>query len=133
VPQAVELPPGASPVIPAATIQEQWNHVLGAMYKHNKSSPAVMQNFRVQRVDGSTVYLATENAMLYERINPYPEKKKVVESALYDVFKVPLRVQVIYQGTDGSLSSTGGDLPVPDDPLLSQAVQRGGRIKNSHE
>jgi hypothetical protein len=126
MPQAVDLPPGAPPIIPAATIQEQWNNVLSAMYRHNKSSPAVMQNFRVQKVDGSTVFLATENAMLYERINPYPEKKKVVESALYDVFKVPLRVQVIYQGSDGSVS---GEMSVPDDPLLSTAVQRGGRIK----
>ncbi len=129
IPQPVELPPGAPPVIPAATIQEQWNHVLSAMYRHNKSSPAVMQNFRVQRVDGSTVYLATENAMLYERIHPYPEKKKVVESALYDVFKVALRVQVVYHGNDASMGGAPGDSPSGDDPLLSQAMQRGGRIK----
>jgi DNA polymerase III subunit gamma/tau len=129
MPQPAELPPGAPPVIPSQTIQEQWNTVLGAMYKHNKSSPAVMQNFRVHRVDGSTVVLATDNAMLYERINPYPEKKKIVESALYDVFKVALKVMVVYQGSDPSMASASGDARPSDDPLLSQAVQRGGRIK----
>mgnify|MGYP005845134903 CR=1 FL=1 len=125
-PQPVDLPPGAPPLVPAATIQEQWGQVLSAMYRHNKSSPAVMQNFRVHKVDGSIVYLATENAMLYERIHPYPEKKKIVENALFDVFKVALRVQVVYQGSESGLTT---DAPQHDDPLLSQAVQRGGRIK----
>ncbi|MDX2139572.1 MAG: DNA polymerase III subunit gamma/tau [Chloroflexota bacterium] len=127
VPEPEVSPPGAPPALPAGQIQEQWERVLGAMFHRNKASPAVMKDFRVQRVDGTTVYLATDNSILYERVNPYPEKKRIVEQALYDVFKVALRVQVMYIASDGSVS---GDVPRADDPLLNEALKRGGRIKN---
>jgi DNA polymerase-3 subunit gamma/tau len=119
--------PGANDVnaaISAATIQAQYVNVLRALYRYNKQSPSVMEQFHVQRVEGSVVYLATDKVLLFERVDPFPEKKQIVERALYDVFKVPLRVQVVL---DSQASS--GDLPQTDDPLLSEAFKRGGKIR----
>jgi DNA polymerase III subunit gamma/tau len=130
MPEPEPTPPGSPPAVPVASIQSEWAAVLSAMYRHNKSSPAVMQNFHVQRVDGTTVYLATDNSVLFERVNPFPDKKKVVERALYDVFKVALRVQVVLiNGGDSSASAEQPNSPTPSDPLLSEAIRRGGRVK----
>jgi DNA polymerase-3 subunit gamma/tau len=127
MPVAEDIPPGSPPVVPAASIEAQWNAVLSAMYRHNKASPAVMKDFRVQRVDGNTVYLATDNSVLYERVNPYPEKKKIVELALYDTFKISLKVQVLLVAGDGTGSDPGAQT---QDPLLKEALRRGGKLKS---
>src|SRR5690606_35701444 len=47
----------SEPVVPAAAVNEQWDRVLGAMYKYSKTSPDVMRYFRAQRVEGNVIYL----------------------------------------------------------------------------
>ncbi|MCA9904232.1 MAG: DNA polymerase III subunit gamma/tau [Anaerolineae bacterium] len=118
----------ANAVVAATTIQAQWINVLKAMYRYNKQSPSVMENFRVQRVEGGTVFLATDNVIFYERVNPFPEKKQIVERALTDVFKTQLKVQIVLIAQDGS-----DEQPTSDDPLLSEAFKRGGKIRQSDE
>ncbi|MBE0689461.1 MAG: DNA polymerase III subunit gamma/tau [Anaerolineae bacterium] len=117
----------ANATVPALTIQSQWINVLKAMYRYNKQSPSVMENFHVQRVEGGTVFLATDNVIFYERVNPFPEKKQIVERALADVFKTTLKVQIILSAVGGS----GDDQPMTEDPLLSEAFKRGGKVREA--
>lgn len=127
-PPVVAVQPGAqdtNAAVPAATVQAQWVNVLRALYRYNKQSPSVMENFRVRRVDGNVVYLATNNAILYDRVQPFPEKKQIVERALFDVLKVQLKVQIILEGGDGNPVSS----ELPDDPVMAEALKRGGKIK----
>ncbi len=122
------LPPGSPALVEAGAVAAKWDQVLGRMGHYNKTSPAVMSEFRVHRVSGDTVFLATDNSILFERINPYPEKKKVVEQALRDVFRQPLRIQVVL--LEGGVVQEGDtSLAETNDPLLSEINATGGKAR----
>ncbi len=136
-PSAAELPPvksDAAAAIPSAMINEKWDKVLRAMYRYSKTSPDVMRYFKVQRVEGSSVYLCTDNEVYYKRIQPYPEKRQVVERALGDVFRVQMTVHVVLvnaqemeaMGSGGAVESAGIDM---NDSLLSTGLELGAEIK----
>ncbi len=118
-------PPGQPPVIPASRISERWEDVLRAMYRHNQTAPEVMRYFRVVKVDGRTVTLATDQEVYFQRINPYPEKKQVIAKALHDVFQEKLLITVLYlpQGGDAPTAESAPS----DDPLLSTASELGAK------
>jgi len=124
----------ATPAVPSALIKENWDKVLRAMYRYSKTSPDVMRYFKVQRVEGSTVYLCTDNEVYYKRIQPYPDKREVIEKALGDVFRVQMTVQVVMVSTPeleamnsgASVSTSAVDLT---DPLLSTGIELGAEIK----
>jgi DNA polymerase-3 subunit gamma/tau len=125
--------PGAPPAVPVALVNEKWEQVLRAMYRYNKTSPEVMRYFHVQRVDGNVVVLATDNEVYYQRINPYPEKRQIIEKALRDVFNIRLRVQVVLAsgpGGEGSTRVTGLD---PNDPIFSTGIELGAEIKRLNQ
>ena len=123
----------ATPNIPSAQINEKWDRVLRAMYKYSKTSPDVMRYFRVQRVEGDTVYLCTDNEVYYKRIQPYPEKREIIEKALVDVFHTKMVVQVVLvSGSDlaAMTSGTGDGAPIDSgDSLLSTGIELGAEIK----
>jgi hypothetical protein len=112
-------------VIPASRISERWEDVLRAMYRHNQTAPEVMRYFRVVKVDGRTVTLATDQEVYFQRINPYPEKKQVIAKALHDVFQEKLLITVLYlpQGGDAPTAESAPS----DDPLLSTASELGAK------
>jgi DNA polymerase-3 subunit gamma/tau len=127
----VEAEPSAPPVIPAAVINEGWDKVLRALLRYSKTSPEVMSYFRALRVDGNVVVLVTDNAHFFERINPYPEKRKAIEKALKDVFGKSLKVQVLLVSDMSGESGTGGmDL---NDPILSTGLELGAEIRRLDE
>jgi DNA polymerase-3 subunit gamma/tau len=133
VEQEVEANTGAPPVVPVAAVNESWEKVLRALYRYSKTSPDVMKYFRAQRVDGNVVVLATDNEVYYQRINPYPEKRKTIEKALRDVFNMPLKVQIVLgniQGHEGNMPVTGLD---PDDPIFSAGIELGAEIRRLDE
>ena len=70
--EAVPVRSDATPVVPSGAINEKWDKVLRAMYRYSKTSPDVMRYFKAQRVEGSTVFLCTDNETYYKRIQPYP-------------------------------------------------------------
>mgnify|MGYP001195848808 CR=1 FL=1 len=124
-PAQPEEPPlvrGTPPVIEAAVISTRWNDVLTALLKINSTSPAVMQEFRVHHVDGNTVYLSTDNHVIFDRINPFPDKRKIVERALKAVFGITLHVQVLLVDSTGAVSSESGS-----DALLNEISAAGGK------
>ena len=55
----------ATPSVPSAVINERWEKVLRALLRYSKTGPDVMKHFRAQRVEGSTVYLCTDNQVFY--------------------------------------------------------------------
>ena len=68
--------------ITAALINERWDDVLRVMSRYSKTSPDVMKYFRAQRVEGNVAHLVTENETYYKRIQPFPEKRQIIERAL---------------------------------------------------
>jgi hypothetical protein len=114
-------------------INESWEKVLRALYRYSKTSPDVMRNFRVQRVEGNLVALATDSEHFFQRINPYPEKREAIEKALRDVFKIPLKIQVVLVSdlnNDGSSRPAHVDL---HDPTLSAGLELGAEIRRLDE
>ncbi len=102
---------------------------LKALYRYSKNGPDLMQYFRVMRVDGSTVYLGTDNQLYYEKLQ-YPEKIQVLERVLYEVHRTRLYIKVIMVGPD-EMSDQALSMPPgldPNDPLLSEASSMGAQI-----
>ncbi len=123
----------ATPSVPSALINEKWERVLSAMYRLNKTSPDVMRYFRVLRVEGNVVYLCTDNGVYFDRIHPYPQKRKVIEQALADVFRMPLSVQVVLVSSPEMKAAEAGlatEASVDSsDALLSTGLELGAEIK----
>ncbi len=123
----------AEPSVPAAMINEKWDRVLGAMYKYSKTSPDVMRYFKAQRVEGNVVYLCTDNAVYFDRIHPYPDKRQVIERALEDIFQTQLSVQIVkVKSSDMKAAEAGAALEANidnSDSLLSTGMEFGAEIK----
>ncbi len=129
----IEATPDAPAAVPAAVVNEGWDKVLRALYRYSKTSPDVMRNFRVQRVEGNVVILATDSEHFFQRINPYPEKRTAIEKALRDVFKIPLRIQVLLVSDLNSDSpSQSGNVDIHD-PILSAGMELGAEIRRLDE
>jgi len=128
-PEVPPTPLGTPPAVPAAVINERWDQVLQAMGKISRTSPEVMRYFRVQRVDGNIVFICTDNQVYFDRIYPYPEKKKVVEQALSNMFKVRLHVQVVKVNDMNTLGDEVTSVNITDDPLLATGRELGAEIR----
>lgn len=128
-PDAAATPPGSPPAIAAAVINERWEQVLQAMGRINRTSPEVMRYFRVLRVDGNVVHICTDNQVYFDRIYPYPEKKKIVEQALSNLFRVRLFVQVVKVADMNKLNDEAAAATVTDDPLLATGKELGAEIR----
>ncbi|MGL4649436.1 MAG: DNA polymerase III subunit gamma/tau [Caldilineaceae bacterium] len=112
--------------VTAALVNERWDDVLRQMSRYSKTSPDVMKYFRAQRVDGNTVHLVTENETYYKRIQPFPEKRQIIERALREVFRAPLTVQLSMAGAAGGAADPAVDVK---DPLLSVGAEFGADIR----
>jgi DNA polymerase III gamma/tau subunit len=135
--QPTELPPikqDASPAVQSAAINEKWERVMRALGRYSKSGPDVMRNFRVQRVEGNTVFLCVDNEAFFSMIHPYPDKRKAIERALGDVFKQQFVVQVVLVSTPEmeAIKSGAGSQSSPidvSDSLLSTGIELGAEVK----
>ncbi|HEX2620375.1 MAG TPA: hypothetical protein VHL11_09515, partial [Phototrophicaceae bacterium] len=91
-----------------------------------------VQHFRVQRVEGNQVFIATDNELFFGRLNGQREKLQVIERALYDVHRLRLKVMVLLvENLDevGNIQSNASF----DDPLLSLGAQLGAEIHEKPE
>lgn len=125
----------ATPVVSSSVIKEKWDKVLRALYKYSKTAPDVMRYFKVQRVEGSTVYLCTDNDVFYKRIQPYPEKRQAIEKALADVFRAAMTIQIVMVNTgeleamnSGASENVASSVDI-NDSLLSTGIELGAEIK----
>ncbi|HYO87338.1 MAG TPA: hypothetical protein VER79_01750, partial [Candidatus Limnocylindrales bacterium] len=130
-PSALDDHPG-SHGITAAQVNDRWDDVLKVMYRFSKTSPDVMKYFRAVRVEGNMVHLVTENETYFKRINPFPEKRQIIERALREVFRAPLSVQITLVGAAGSAPAEKQQLDL-NDPLLSVGTEYGAEIRRIDE
>lgn len=125
----------ATPAIASALVNEKWDKVLRALYKYSKTAPDVMRYFKAQRVEGSTVFLCTDNDVYFKRIQPYPEKRQAIEKALSDVFHAQLTVQVVMvnstelEAMNNGATMEGSGAIDSSDSLLSTGIELGAEIK----
>jgi DNA polymerase-3 subunit gamma/tau len=132
MPAVEETSPGSPPVVPLATLRQRWGSVLSIVYKRSSTAPAVMKEFGVRRVDGNVVYIGTNNQLFYQRLNS-PEKIQLIEWALSQVHKIPLRLRVeLVNDPNWQPNSEEDTAPAaydePDDPLVSAARELGAEI-----
>jgi HEAT repeat protein len=92
-PEINRTPLGTPPIIPLSVVQDRWDDVLKAVFQRSSSAPAIMEQFQVAKIDGNTVILETKTELYFRRLND-PLKIKIVEAALKQVFKIPLRVML---------------------------------------
>jgi len=130
---AVEpTPPGAPPVVPLMTVRDNWLAVQKAALRFNKAVPALMEYCHVRAIDGNRVIIGVTSDVFREKLEA-PDKRGALERALAEVFKVPLRVQVMLASddlqTDDGAGAAAGDAEVDlDDPLFSTARELGAKI-----
>ena len=126
-PEEPQTPPGTPPLIEASVIAGRWKEFLEELYRINQQSPAVIQEFRVHHVDGNVVYLSTSNSIVYDRLNPFPDKRRVVEVALRRLFNLKLYIQVMLEGSEHESNGES----TTDDPLLSKISAAGGKSRRA--
>lgn len=119
-----------SAVVATAAVNEKWQAVLRRMYSYSKTAPEVMRYFRAHHVEGNVVYLGTDNETYYNRIQPFPEKRRVIELALADIFRMAISVQIIKISSQ-ELTAVGVVISTEDanDPLLSTGIELGAQIE----
>lgn len=135
--QPVELPPaeatapGAPPLVPTATVQNKWMDMLRVLNHLNQSAPAVVEKFRVQRVDGNVVYLMTDNELFLKRLQ-HPDKIRIVEHALLQVHNERLLVKLSLVDNIEQVGTVTTDVQadVADDPVLSLGLELGGQVRD---
>jgi DNA polymerase-3 subunit gamma/tau len=128
-------PPGAPPVVPLSTVREGWVNVQRAALRYNRSVPALMDHCHVRQIDGNRVVVGVNSDVFREKLDA-PDKRKALEQALADVFKVPLRVTVMLMSSEYVPSADHNAPAVPDeadahtdDPLFSTAKELGAKIQ----
>jgi len=122
--------PGAPPVIQPSAIVAKWGEMLRALTKYSSTGPAVLEYFKVQRIDGNLLYIATHTDVYYRRLAGQEPKLQAISRALYDVHTLWLRVQVELTGeTAQSGGSVGRGSSSSDDPILSAARDLGARVQ----
>jgi DNA polymerase-3 subunit gamma/tau len=131
-PEAEQMPIGSAPLIDALLVQGDWDHLLKALRRINQSAPAVLQYYRVHHVDGNTVYLCTDNSLYYRRLHGEEAKLNIIERALWDVYKISLRVQVLLvdkmETVSQPVAKSAEDNPHHqlDDPVIRDIVDKLG-------
>ena len=121
--------PGAPPVVPISAIQNRWPEFLKALFKYSSSGPPVLEQFKVQKVDGNLVYLCTDTKVYFDRLYGQQEKINAIERALYDVHRVGLRATIVL--VDSLETVASGDAQNSDeisDPVISLGLELGGEL-----
>ncbi|PJF28149.1 MAG: hypothetical protein CUN52_13560, partial [Phototrophicales bacterium] len=118
---------GTPPIIPKQKIANDWGELLKVLHRINKHAPAVLEYYRVYRVEGNTVYLATDNQLYFERLHNQAEKLAVIEVAFKTLYQKRLRVQVVMVSDINQLDRELD--PKLKDPIAQEAVTLGGEVK----
>ncbi len=120
------LAPGAPPLITPALILAKWAATLKALEKYSSTGPAVLEQFKVLRIDGNLLYMGTDSVVYFKRLAGQDQKLKAISRALHDVHSLWLRVQVELMGDAARQGNT--ESRASEDPLLSAARDLGARV-----
>ncbi len=115
-------PPGTPGVVSLEAVRARWEQMLNRLGQLNRSAPAAIREyFRPQRVEGDMVYLATDSALYFDRMQD-DRRRRIVEQALSEVHQTTLRIRIVM----GSAASTK---IAYDDPLLAGFAETGATIQ----
>lgn len=120
--------PGAPPIIPPAQVAAKWAEAVRALGKYSSTGPAVLEYFKVQRIDGNLLYISTNVEVYYKRLAGQEPKLQAISRALYDVHQVWLRVQVELSGETAHSGGSAGRGSSSNDPLLNAARELGAHV-----
>lgn len=131
LPHAEATAPGSPPLVSTMAVQSKWMDMLRVLNHLNQSAPAVVERFRVQRVDGNVVYLMTDNGLFLQRLQ-HPDKIRIVEHALLQVHNERLLVKLTLVDNMEQAGSVATDMQadVSDDPVLSMGLELGGQLRD---
>lgn len=133
-PEQAQVEPNKPPAIPLSTLRERWEAVLRALQRYSSTSRGVMDYFRVLRIDGNVVTLGTDQDFYYKRIAAAEDKKRLIERAFYDVFRIPVRVHVALVSDLGANERNESAVNVDrDDPLISTGIEFGAEVRRLGE
>lgn len=123
-PAPAEMPevaadPDAPAAIPPSTIRQQWLEVQRVAKQYNSFVPALMEHAQVQGVEGNVLVLGVPNDVFREKLNA-TDKREALEKALYTVYHVPLRVQIVLAEATRQIET--------DDPVIAKARELGGEV-----
>jgi DNA polymerase III gamma/tau subunit len=121
----VEATPNIPAVVSPGEVSARWGDMLHLLGQKNATAPAVVEQFRVVRVDGNVVVIGANSEIYVSRLK-VPEKVKLVEWALSNVHRVPLRVDIVLSNTD--TSPAGASNIDMNDSLLEEARKLGAEI-----
>jgi DNA polymerase-3 subunit gamma/tau len=115
-------PPGTPGVVSLEAVRDRWDEMLTRLGQLNKSAPAAIRAyFRPQRVEGNMVYLATDSALYFDRMQD-ERRRRIVEQAMSEVHQTTLRIRIVM----GNAISAPA---VHDDPLLAGFAEAGAKIQ----
>jgi DNA polymerase-3 subunit gamma/tau len=117
-PQAAE-----DAVVAPGDIQGKWVEIQQEAHKLDKFVPALLQHFQVHSIESNLVTLSTHNAIFRDKLDT-GDKRQILEKALYQVMKTPLRVRVVLQQAPASPVAEV-DL---DDPVIAAGLELGGEL-----
>ncbi len=119
-------------VVQAAAINEKWKTILQRMHRYSKTAPEIMRHFRAHHVEGTVASCPRhgQRYLLQSEIQPYPEKRKVIELSLADIFHMQLSVQII-KVSSGDLNAASAPISAEAalDPLLAAGLELGAQIE----
>lgn len=125
-PTIESTPPGTPPIIAPADVAQKWGQTLKALERYSSTGPAVLEHFKISRVDGNLLYIATDNVVYYRRLAGQDQKLKAISRALNDVHDLWLRIQVELVGDAVRQGNT--DSQVAEDPFLTTARELGAHV-----
>lgn len=126
-PEPVTAEPDAPPAIPPSTVSNRWQEMLRVLHRYSKTGPALLEQFHVVKVYGNVVVIGTENDVYVSRLQ-FPEKIQIVERALSEVHRMPLRIQIVrVDNAPGGKSDSGAAVDY-DDPLFAAGRELGAEI-----
>ncbi len=126
---AEEMPKGSPPVISLAKLRDNWTEFQRLAFQLNKQLPALLEHCQVRTIDGNVVIINTKSDFFRQKLEA-PDKRNAIERALSEMFGVRLKTRIVAQGGDIVDSSSDlYDSVDPDDPVQSQGMEMGARIK----
>lgn len=116
-------PPGTPGVVSLEAVRARWDQMLNRLGQLNRSAPAAIREyFRPQRVEGDMVYLATDSALYFDRMQD-DRRRRIVEQAMSEVHQTTLRIRIIM---GNAVSPT---VVHNNDPLLAGFAEAGASIQ----
>jgi len=150
-PSAEKASPAAASSLSFSTVESKWPDILARLRQADKMVEALVRSVRLAGAEGTSVILEVPSDLLKGRIEQ-PNAKSHIEHCMGEVLGVPARLRCVVKGKSPSLSppppagqasrpvggptagktaGRPGGADAEDDPMLREALNLGGQIKDT--